>query len=1299
MTSPSSPAMVPSQIGRFGTLSLLKHNSPSPGTVLTSFGIDATPLTFGRDPNCGVRLYYPEVDLVHARIDFDEEMDRKAFLCVLGEKGVGVDGCWVKPEMTTTTTVPLVNGSEFEIRGKKFRFTYPPKEMRAVLSASPIPTRRPRLSLITSTNVFSPRPFADPRENLRVLKSPLRNTFKSPRRLIAKTPLPSLLSKYAYSSPMKPSQSLEEDEDDEEEEENIVLVDGNHPRVVEDEKDLIILEDIETLPKSHHVVPSQAGLFPSSPSQSSLQLHAPQPVHHQQQQQAPKTPTRKRSQSLHRAVLIRSAQRAVFEAERDEMDKEEEERERQEEEMEEMEVADAVAGLDAGYSHSLNKDYDDEVEDEGAREYSEDVEMDVDVEDEAVVGMEMEAPLKDEETETTPRQQPKLNWRKSFERLWPFRSSSPVKHEEEEDKEDSSEEEDEREQEQREERVPQQEQKISVHEPRTSPSKVQIKRDEDEEESSQSQTLRTPSRPGPGPHRALLLGNFMTPGPQRMPKSNSEPTLAGNPALGQPVTGTGGNSGPGRFSLGGEARRVVRPEHEREMKWRVRDIVVPTNSNSNSGPITAIADSRMGASGTTTTTTCAGAGMATPTATALGSQPDLKVMSTPRNAWLKGAPSTSPRKGRAAIQERRRSAVREGGGLGFVPGMGMSPLKPPKTPYSTSSSRSLFQNGSPAKSGSIDVGFGIGMSEVKEEVEPGVGEVVEEEEEDTRKLLERMNETVEGMKRRRSEVNLQGQLQTPRRGRSPSPGRFSLLRQMDDDMDEDKVGEKEGKADVNRHGSPVKVEPPAQAQTPMRGRSTTPSRMRMSPAPVFAPSQAAEEMEEVFVQTQPTRRSSPTKMAMARARSTTPKRMSPAPTAVPMMVVEEGEPEADTARDGEEDRDVLMGGAETETEMDIPDVPAVVVEEQEAQEPEPEPVEEPEAKPRSRSKPPSRTATRPATTTRSRSKPPSVNASAAATLKPPSTTTTGRRTRASPSPAPLEEEQEQKQPDEKLKVTGKRAVGRKATTPTPTPVSEPVKRGRKPAGAVTVEPALEDESEEAKEVPKRGRKLGLTSVASTAVKAQEKGKASTATTATGRKVVASGSRKVGTPASAPTAPAKTSAGDEKVVKRGRTPRAADTASKTQADEDDDAEETKKAKVVPVKGRKRAGTVVKHEEDGDDELADTININGDVSLPPVPAATKSRTLKSSATTTTTTRGRKTPAPVTEPLPTLAQAEVNKENETSEGKVRVSRKTTKGRAAGKDNEEGGQSGNVEEVVVKGKKVSATAALRATRARTRT
>lgn len=192
----------------------------------------------------------------------------------------------------------------------------------------------------------------------------MKNTFQSPRK-------PSPFSQSPITSKMHDGGIEEQDEDeDEEEEENedIVLVDGPHPRVVQEEKDLIILEEVDA---------------PVPPATV--------------QMQPPKTPQRRRSQSLHRAVLIRSTQRAIIEHERQQQ-QEEEERE------EELEVADTITNADAST-------------------------------DESSVGTPQsfhDSPSSDEETdsdggqvqEDTNQDQRKSLWRKSIEKIWPFKNST-----------------------------------------------------------------------------------------------------------------------------------------------------------------------------------------------------------------------------------------------------------------------------------------------------------------------------------------------------------------------------------------------------------------------------------------------------------------------------------------------------------------------------------------------------------------------------------------------------------------------------------------------------------------------------------------------------------------------------------------------------------------------------------------------------------------------------------------------------------------------------------------------------------
>ena len=300
-----------------------------------------------------------------------------------------MDGCQVYPhtsgEMSGSiqqTIIPLNNSSIFEVHGKRFKFNYPPKELRKALYCTPARTyslgtssnilstrtlsgpaqRALRLSMIHSAQVFSPRPSNDPRENLKILQSPVKKPSAS-----ARNP-----------SPLK-SAILPEIE----EEEEIVLVHTNHPRVVEEEKDLVILED----------VPVQL----LSPTKATIQQTNQFPVI-QLQHQPPCTPRRRSlgGTALHRAVLIRSAQRAVFKAEKE-----------REEEQEEMEVFGSVVDNDDGEGLAIRPAEMEDVEmvdvDEG-----EDEEAEFNAEDEI-----------DEQEGQIPR------WKKSLEKImpWPFSGS------------------------------------------------------------------------------------------------------------------------------------------------------------------------------------------------------------------------------------------------------------------------------------------------------------------------------------------------------------------------------------------------------------------------------------------------------------------------------------------------------------------------------------------------------------------------------------------------------------------------------------------------------------------------------------------------------------------------------------------------------------------------------------------------------------------------------------------------------------------------------------------------------------
>ena len=261
--------------------------------------------------------------------------------------GLIVDKCRVFPKSKPahTTTVPLSNNSDLEINKKRFRFEYPPKALRPVLAFTPTASasksarkRVLRLSMIQSAQVFTPRPDPDPRVNLRVLQTPIRLNC----------------------SPLKhaPQSSLKQEQDNQQqgEDENgtpIRLVEGNRPQVVEEEQDLVILEEVDApepaaTPQPTQHAPQVAAAAPGFPLA---------PSHQSQQFQTPRR--RGGRPSLHRAVLIRSAQRAAM---RFEMEKEQEQEEREVEEHvtpieERMEVDEEDEGVQDREIEEFDEDY------------------------------------------------------------------------------------------------------------------------------------------------------------------------------------------------------------------------------------------------------------------------------------------------------------------------------------------------------------------------------------------------------------------------------------------------------------------------------------------------------------------------------------------------------------------------------------------------------------------------------------------------------------------------------------------------------------------------------------------------------------------------------------------------------------------------------------------------------------------------------------------------------------------------------------------------------------------------------
>lgn len=318
----------------------------------------------------------------------------------------------------------------------------------------------------------------------------------------------------------------------------------------------------------------------------------------------------------------------------------------------------------------------------------------------------------EEESEQQTTAQKSL-WRKSLERIWPFGSSSGAEDEVDDDGAESNSDSD----------------SETEHTPI---NEIPQDDEQDDAEMEEEENLAPlPTVPMQTPARRVL-GSFMTPqarGPTRTTFPNSSDTGQAPP----PQLAPGGSVG--RLSLGGiEAKRVPLPQ-----TWRVRDIVVPINP----------------------------APPSTPQGVRRGTGFSLQ-QTTPRAVGFSGR-QTLTEEERKAIQDRRRSALREADTF-FVGGVpGMSPSKP--TPASSSSS------GFAASNSSSPVKLTSNLFAIRSPVKPGqaadrresTGD--DEDELDTRSLLERMKETVEGMKRRRSMAPGGGLDSTPRPGREFSTPR------------------------------------------------------------------------------------------------------------------------------------------------------------------------------------------------------------------------------------------------------------------------------------------------------------------------------------------------------------------------------------------------------------------------------------------------------------------------------------------------------------------------------------------------
>ncbi|KAG8787996.1 hypothetical protein FRC19_010002 [Serendipita sp. 401] len=163
-------------IGRYGTIHYMSNNGSE--IPIASYPIDEVTINLGRSDHntCHIRLLDLWCSDVHCKVIFEEG---KAFLIVLGENGVIVDGSNFLPseDEEVPTTIPLTNGSEWLISKRRFIFQYPPKDQRAKLLATPMPKSRKslRMSMVTSAQLWTPTAQSgDLADRLRSLRSPVK---------------------------------------------------------------------------------------------------------------------------------------------------------------------------------------------------------------------------------------------------------------------------------------------------------------------------------------------------------------------------------------------------------------------------------------------------------------------------------------------------------------------------------------------------------------------------------------------------------------------------------------------------------------------------------------------------------------------------------------------------------------------------------------------------------------------------------------------------------------------------------------------------------------------------------------------------------------------------------------------------------------------------------------------------------------------------------------------------------------------------------------------------------------------
>ncbi|WWC97303.1 hypothetical protein V866_004182 [Kwoniella sp. B9012] len=164
---PSGPPPV-----TYGRLTLMKRKG---GGDVQTIPLDAERITFGRDYDCDVRLYYSDVSKLHCEIVFDI-ISGKAMLHVRGTNGLlhtpsGGTGTSYKPPFE----IPLDDKDVITIRKKPFRFEYGPSletpvpfspavKLSSTTSVNPSPSKQQpirrrashRLSLVPEGKTFVP---------------------------------------------------------------------------------------------------------------------------------------------------------------------------------------------------------------------------------------------------------------------------------------------------------------------------------------------------------------------------------------------------------------------------------------------------------------------------------------------------------------------------------------------------------------------------------------------------------------------------------------------------------------------------------------------------------------------------------------------------------------------------------------------------------------------------------------------------------------------------------------------------------------------------------------------------------------------------------------------------------------------------------------------------------------------------------------------------------------------------------------------------------------------------------------